>query len=151
MNETFYNCCPCHIKHICILFCTVCKKPPGNIYFSRFDRKLTEIRPLVECDIKFKKGEVIYIYIYSTKKFKYDRLTILFAHLDNKGVYYPKSEIARNLDIDVNPNGQAAKSKIVMHKSGQYFIKIFNKPKDYYPKRPFKPIRPLALGELWIE
>lgn len=117
-------------------------KPPGNIYFSKFDRRLDQIRPLVESDVYFTKGNKIYFYIYSTKKFETDNLFIMFVHLDNKGVYFPKMENAQTLQIDVDPETTAIKGEVVIYKTGQYMARVFNLN---------KPKKPIAEGPLWID
>ncbi|MEW5820920.1 MAG: hypothetical protein AB1782_12080 [Cyanobacteriota bacterium] len=118
------------------------KKPPGDIYFSRWEKALDRLNPRVECDILFEKESTIYFYIYSTKNFKTDLLKMLLIKMDNKGVMFPKIEVEQTLDVDVDPNYNAVRGKIVVYKAGQYYVRVFS---------PNEPKKPVAESELLID
>lgn len=117
-------------------------KVQTDIYFSRYDRDLTELKPIVEADRLFNTGEVIYFYIYSTKKFNTDTLYIMLVNIDNKPVILPKAEIGQTLILDVDPEATAARGKIVVHKEGQYLVRVFN---------PSIVDKPLVQAELLLQ
>jgi hypothetical protein len=116
--------------------------PPGDILFSNQNKALDEFNPHVEASNLFKKGERIHYYIYSTKEFKTDTLYILLVHVDNKGVIFPKTEIAQTLEVDVIPTLNAAKGTLTVWKSGQFLVRVYS---------PDKPKKPIAQADLLIK
>lgn len=117
-------------------------KPPGGMFFCNVDKPLDKIKPYTEASILQKKAQPIYFYIYSKKKFETDTLHILFIHLDNKGVWFPKETIERTLEVPVNPEDTAVKGPVVLYKEGQYFVRVFSWQ---------KPKNPICETELLIE
>lgn len=119
-----------------------CHKYPANVFFCRQDLPLTVFHPMTQAELRFNQGDVIYYYIYSTKKFNTDQLFISFVNLDNKGVFFAKPEITQTVTIDVDPEATATKGKIVMVKDGQFVMRVIN---------PYKPDEAIAQADLWIE